>query len=133
MRSGYVDHLDQQDLAMWRGRVASAIRGKRGQSLLRDCLTALDAMPVKALTSEELKTTNGDVCLLGAVGDWRNAHVEEIGPEEHDLLGHRLNVAACLIKEIEHINDEAGRRDETPEDRFARVRRWVVDNIKERR
>jgi hypothetical protein len=41
-RSGYVDDVDQKDLAMYRGAVASAIRGKRGQALLREMREAMD-------------------------------------------------------------------------------------------
>ena len=35
-RSGYTDDLDAKRYGLYRGRVASAIRGKRGQRLLRD-------------------------------------------------------------------------------------------------
>ena len=37
-RSGYCDELEQSELAMWRGQVASAIRGKRGQAFLVELL-----------------------------------------------------------------------------------------------
>ena len=43
-RSGYSDDDEDGRLAMWRGAVQSAIRGKRGQAALRELLTALDAM-----------------------------------------------------------------------------------------
>jgi hypothetical protein len=45
-RSGYSDDHSEWDLIRWRGAVASAIRGKRGQAFLRELLVALDAMPV---------------------------------------------------------------------------------------
>ena len=45
-RSGYSDDIDDNWAhIMWRGRVASSIRGKRGQAMLRELLAALDAMP----------------------------------------------------------------------------------------
>lgn len=47
-RSGYSN--DGENIAMWRGQVASAIRGKRGQAFLRELVEALDAMPEKRLT-----------------------------------------------------------------------------------
>ena len=55
-RSGYTDDLDD-DLAMgrWRGMVASATRGRRGQKLLTDLLAALDAMPEKALVAKQIR------------------------------------------------------------------------------
>ena len=46
-RSGYSD--DAENVAMWRGQVANATRGRRGQKLLRDMVAALDAMPDKRL------------------------------------------------------------------------------------
>ncbi len=56
-RSGYSDDLDQGDLNRWRGAVASAIRGKRGQSFLRELLASLDAMPRKELISEAMEAS----------------------------------------------------------------------------
>ena len=53
-RSGYCDDLDPLDLGRWRAQVASAIRGKRGQKLLKELLTALDSMPKKELIANEL-------------------------------------------------------------------------------
>lgn len=130
-RCGYSDDLDERDLAMWRGRVASAIRGKRGQSLLKELLAALDAMPEKRLIREELVSAEGEVCLLGAGG--RRLGIEEIGkidPEDHDALAKKFNVATCMIQEIEFVNDDWPFAGETPEQRFARVRRWLVEHIK---
>lgn len=131
MRCGYSDDLDQKELAMWRGRVMNSIRGKRGQSLLRDCLTALDAMPVKRLV-RELLVDGADVCLLGAGGMHRGiSDIDKIDHVDHDTLAERFNVTSCLIKEIEFVNDEAGPygHRETPEERFVRVRKWVEENI----
>lgn len=132
MRSGYSDDLDQRDLVMWRGRVASATRGKRGQKLLRDLLAALDKMPQKRLIAEELVTPTGDVCLLGAGARVRGiADIDKIDPEDHDVLAQRFDVAACLIQEIEYVNDERVPygMNETPEHRYQRVRRWLVEHI----
>jgi hypothetical protein len=132
MRSGYSDDLDQRDLAMYRGRVASAMRGERGQMLLRDALAALDAMPVKRLVRDELQTPDGDVCLLGACGRLRGFDdLDMIDPDDHDVLAKRFNVSRCLIAEIEFVNDDDfGYRTETPEQRFERVRKWLVENIR---
>lgn len=40
--------------------------------------------------------------------------------------------AEALVREIEFENDEAAIRPETPEQRFVRVRRWVVACLKEK-
>lgn len=131
MRSGYTDDIDNRDLAMWRGRVASAIRGRRGQQLLKDLLAALDAMPEKCLVRMDLVNADG-VCALGAVGKARGvADIDTIDPEDHHVLGERLNVAECLIQEIEFTNDDDfAYQQETPEQRFVRVRKWVQENIR---
>ena len=73
-RSGYSDECDGWDLIRWRGAVASAIRGQRGQAFLREMLSALDAMPEKRLISEELER-DGEVCAMGAVGQRGCRHI----------------------------------------------------------
>lgn len=129
-RHGYCDDLDQRDLAMWRGRVASAIRGKRGQALLRDLRDALDAMPDKRLITEDL-VRDGEVCALGAVAIQRGIpNIGEFDPEDHDALAKLMNVASCLIQEIEYENDE-GRWRGTPEQRWDWMRKWCDKNIVE--
>ena len=68
-RSGYSDDFDDNgQLACYRGVIASATRGKRGQKFFRDLVMALDAMPIKRLVNNELETTDGEVCALGALG-----------------------------------------------------------------
>ena len=131
MRSGYVDEIDDNwALIKYRGQVASAIRGKRGQRLLREALAALDAMPAKVLIADELVTEDGDVCLLGAAGKRLGiADLDKLDPEEHDVLAQRFDVASCLIQEIEYINDEMGPRSEAPQQRYERVRGWLVKHI----
>lgn len=132
MRSGYTDEdqLDPNLLAMFRGHVASAMRGKRGQALLKEALAALDAMPTKRLISE-LLVDGDDVCLLGACGKRRNLpEMDKLDPEDHNRLARIFDVAECLIQEIEYVNDEAGRQDESPEQRFTRVRTWLIKHIK---
>lgn len=138
-RSGYTEDLDWWHLIMWRGRVASAIRGKRGQALLRDLLAALDAMPEKRLIANELEA-EGEVCALGAVGRLRGIDLAQLDPEDADRVAGAFDVATCLAQEITYINDEYGpigwdpvtrkRIDETPEQRWQRVRDWAVENLR---
>lgn len=78
-RSGYTDDgLDSWQVIRWRGAVASAIRGRRGQALLTELLAALDAMPVKELIKEQL-VEDGAVCALGALGRARGVDMSAIG------------------------------------------------------
>ena len=126
-RCGYTDDDDDGSLAMWRGQVASAIRGRRGQTFLRDLIAALDAMPEKQLIAHELRQ-DGAVCALGCLGAARGVALEEIDPEDHETLSRMFNIARQLVQEVEWINDESG--DYTPEKRWRRVRDWAARNIK---
>ena len=151
-RSGYTYEEDEHgQFAMWRGTVASAIRGKRGQKMLRDMLAALDAMPDKRLISSHLVDTDGDVCALGALGKYRGvdmSHCEQLIDadgycEDHEALASRLaktfDIAAPLAQEIQYLNDEHfdftyvenKRHNYTPEERWQEMRKWVVSKIKE--
>ncbi|WP_256576270.1 hypothetical protein [Pseudomonas sp. KK4] len=69
-RSGYSDDCENWSLICWRGAVNSAIKGKRGQAFLIELRDALDAMPVKRLTTNTLEA-DGEFCTLGALGDVR--------------------------------------------------------------
>ena len=122
-RSGYSDDYDDNwGLIKWRGMVASATRGKRGQVLLRDLLAALDAMPVKALVAHELETEQGDVCALGAVGKARGVDLSALDPEEPEQVAGAFNIAPCLAQEIVYENDEGDSWKETPEHRWELMR-----------
>lgn len=142
-RSGYTDDCDGSELAMWRGQVASAIRGKRGQALLRDFVTALDAMPDKRLGRGALTDEDGCMCSLGVVADARGLDMADVtfdggledwgedGPSiGHKAFADRFDVASQLTKEIMFWNDEGGAYfTETPEQRWSRMRRWAVSNL----
>jgi hypothetical protein len=128
-RSGYSDDIDDLELGRWRGQVNSAIRGKRGQTLLKDLLAALDNMPEKVLIAKELEASDGGVCALGAVGKARHIDMRGIDPEEYETVASLFNIAEQLAREIAYQNDEGAWHDETPEQRFIRMRKWVVSKI----
>lgn len=132
-RSGYSeDYENNWDLIIWRGAVASAIKGKRGQAFLRELLEALDAMPDKRLIREEL-VCDGQVCALGSIGVKRGVEgLEKIDPYDHDTLSSTFGIAKALIQEIEYVNDDEGPYwgCELPETRWMRVRQWVTQQIK---
>lgn len=150
-RHGYVDDMDD-NLAMgrWRAAVNSAIRGKRGQEFLRELLAALDALPEKKLIAQELVEQDGQVCALGAIGKARGLDMADIDPEDSDGIHTYFGIANAMAREIIWINDEVdgkyveiegppNRRSygppriyipATPEQRFAKVRAWVVAHIK---
>lgn len=126
-RSGYSDSLDQRDLAMWRGRIMSATRGKRGQKFFRDLVAALDAMPAKRLVDGALETAEGDVCALGSLARAVGAALKPDDTYDYDKLGETFDIAACLSQEVMFVNDEGGPcRGETDEGRWLRVRNWAA-------
>lgn len=130
-RSGYVEDWDGDDwqYALCRGRVVRAFKGKRGQALLKDMLTALDAMPEKRLIAHELETSEGAVCAIGSVGKLRGVDMSKLDPEDAEGVAGAFDIAPSMAREIVYENDEAGPHNETPEDRYARIRRWIVSEI----
>lgn len=127
-RSNYSDDIDAWELIRWRGAVKSAIRGKRGQALLKEMLEALDALPEKRLTADVLRSEDDDVCALGAVAAKRGIDVSKLDPEEYESVSMVFGIAEALAREIVYENDEGGWR-ETCEERFERMRKWVIKNI----
>ena len=131
-RSGYTDDSENNwSLICWRGAVASAIRGRRGQTFLKEMLTALDAIPTKSLISRNLSNLHG-VCALGAVGTRRGVDMTNLDPDDRDTVAGAFGIPLSLASEIMYENDEGGGywRDETPEQRWQRVRHWVAGQIK---
>ncbi len=123
-RSGYGDY-DNWEIIKWRGQVASAMRGKRGQAFLREMRDALDALPVKRLLRDEL-AAGREVCAIGAVGARRGIAMADIDPEDHDTIAARFGIAHAMACEIMYENDEReAAYNETPEQRFVRMRKWV--------
>jgi hypothetical protein len=107
-RSGYCDDYGDDDplaLGRYRAQVASAIRGKRGQALLRELLAALDAMPEKKLVAGELEA-DGQFCALGVVGHARGLNLAAIDTYDVESLGPKFNIAEQLAREIMWVNDD---------------------------
>ncbi len=127
-RSGYSYDFDQWANIRWRGQVASAIRGKRGQQLLRELAEAMDAMPEKKLIAEELKM-EGSYCALGVVGEKRKIDLDKIDPKDYETVAKEFNIAEQLAREIVYQNDEGVCRWQTPEERWKFMREWVEGQI----
>lgn len=136
-RSDYTD--DCENLAMWRGAVESAIRGKRGQRLLQELAAAMDAMPIKELIADELEA-DGAYCALGVVGARRGVDMSALDPEDPEAVSAAFNIAPALAREVVYINDEGHESSryvnghyeyacETPAARWIRVRKWVAAQI----
>jgi hypothetical protein len=125
-RSGYSE--DCENVQLWRGAVKRAVRGKRGQKFLSDLATAMDAMPQKRLIAHDLRDGNGEFCAMGVALNKLGIDPEPIDIYDYDTIADHVDVAHCLVQEIEFINDgEYGRHSrETPEQRWSRVRDWVA-------
>ncbi len=131
-RSGYGEDIDHWQLIKWRGAVSSAIKGKRGQAFLKEMLAALDALPRQRLLQNDLIDGTGEVCAIGAVGLARGVDMSQVDPDWPEQLAGTFGIARALVCEIEYVNDEdvPYYKEETPEERFARVRNWVASQIK---
>ena len=125
-RSGYSEDIDQWALIRWRGAVASAIRGRRGQSFFSELLTALDAMPAKRLILGELEK-DGEVCALGSLGLKRGIDQSKIDPYDREQVAKTFGIAGALAAEVAFMNDDW--HGESPEHRWARMRVWVAEQI----
>lgn len=123
-RSGYSEDLDNWDLIKWRGQVVSAIRGRRGQTFLRDMLAALEALPQKRLIADDLIDTSGEVCAMGALGLARGVDLSRLDPEDPDQIARAFDIASQLAQEVAYENDEYFRR-ESPEQRYERMHKWI--------
>ena len=113
-RSRYSDDCDGWALIRWRGAVTSAVRGKRGQAMLRELIAALDALPEKRLISGSLITADGEFCTLGALGRARGIDLGAIDPEDRDAVAAAFGIPVALAAEIMYRNDEEGPREEVP-------------------
>jgi len=135
-RSGYAFDLDNWDLIRYRGAVKSALRGRRGQRMLRDLVDALDALPRKRLIEHDFVRPDGEVCALGALANARG--IPMMGPafdKENEwsagaLLGRVFDIADSLANEVMFENDERCFRSETPEERWKRMREWAVSHLR---
>lgn len=130
-RSGYVeDGDDDYPLALWRGAVERAIHGQRGQAFLREMAAALDAMPVKELHADVL-VEGEKMCAIGTVAAARGIDVSKVDPFDRDEVGKVFGIAPSLASEIAYENDDdfARRKNETPAERWTRMRAWVDAQI----
>ena len=127
-RSGYSEDCEQWDLIRWRGAVAAAIRGKRGQAFLLEMWKAMIALPEPKLIANSLVEQDGQVCALGSVARARGLDLSNIDPENGDGMGTIFGIPDALAKEIMFMNDDWSK--ETPEARWSRMKTWAENNLK---
>jgi len=125
-RSGYSD--DCENVQLWRGNVERAIKGKKGQEFFKELLAALDAIPTKRLIPHELVSEDGECCALGAVFVARKTDVAGVDESEPEEVAAAPGIRSMLAQEVAYMNDEY-QRNNTPEERWQRIRAWVVSNL----
>ncbi len=128
-RSGYVDDFYGPEANLYRASVDRAIQGKRGQSFLQELAAAMDAMPDKRLIHSELISEPGEMCTIGVVCKKRGLDVSGVDVEDPERVGSLVGIARSMAAEIEYENDDCGRHDETPEQRWIRMRKWVESSL----
>lgn len=130
-RSGYVEDDEENRFGLYRGNIARATRGKRGQRFFRDLVAALDALPEKRLIEGALEEEEGSVCALGALRKANGVALEPLRESDWDALGAAFDIAPMLAQEVMFENDDDfGYHDgETPEQRWTRMRRWAAAQV----
>jgi hypothetical protein len=72
----------------------------------------------------------GEVCAIGSVGKARGVDMSPLNPEDTEGVAAFFDIADPLAREIFYLNDEYNCQ-ETPEQRWVRMRAWVASAIKE--
>lgn len=134
-RSGYSDcddyDGDNPSYLLWPSIVRRATKGKRGQAFLQELAAEMDAMPEKCLIKDDLVTPEGACCAIGVIYKSRGISAESVDVHDPEEVAQKVNIARALAAHIEYENDEAGPSDETPEQRWIRMRKWVAEQIGE--
>lgn len=122
-RHGYTDDTDDiLATGRWIGALRRAIRGRRGQEMLRELAAALDAMPTKELYAGAFQRPGGEVCALGALGRARGIDMSHLEPGTDDefggcmpdpkLVGDAFGIAPALALQVMWRNDDIVSDDE---------------------
>lgn len=120
------------------GALRSAIRGRRGQQLLRDLIAGLDALPAPELAAGSLEDPEtGCVCALGAVRLHRGKQNVPLDfdatdcdvdsrylAKPFDISDTLAHAIVCANEYGDSRNDERSRRE-----RWANVRAWAVSHL----
>ena len=108
-RANYSDDFCGGTANVYRGAVASAIRGKRGQAFLLELATAMDAMPDKRLISHA-GSVDGCMCTLAVVASVRGLDMDRLNhlmdETDTDSIASMLGIADAMAREIMFENDE---------------------------
>lgn len=134
----------------WWQTIRNALKGRRGQAVLRELKAALLALPEGRLIGSAV-VREGEVCALGALARERLAAgspltcyghrgtslaelEEKLGEDLEDEvgsveLGEALGLARALAWVIADENDEGGSFNQTPEARYHRMLGWIESHL----
>jgi hypothetical protein len=70
------------------------------------------------------------VCAIGSVGLLRGVDMTNLDPEHIYKVAATFKIAPVMAREIAHMNDEESDVNETPEQRWQRMRDWAVSLVK---
>ena len=139
-----IDWCDEEDrpgqFALWDANCHRSLRGRAGQTALRDLEAALLAMAEKRLVKDALYHGN-DVCAVGAYARHKGLNLADFDSEdETDAVGVQAGMPPLVAWKVVALNDitfgtvwDVGRgryRDMTPEERYARVLAWVRQELR---
>ena len=134
-RSGYSDDYDGDNpfYLIYPSIVERSIKGKRGQTFLKELAKELDAMPEKRLIAHELIKEN-ECCTIGVICKARGIDVSGVDVEDAHAVGNLVGISSSMAREIEYENDQGfnfyNSNKETPENRWLRMRKWVAEQLK---
>jgi len=144
MRINYSDEEDFPNQAfLWEANYERSLKGRKGQSALRDIEQALLALPEKKLIADALQDDDGQVCAIGALAKHKGVSMPpplEIDSEFEDYkvidqmveLGRSLGVPKLVAIAVIHENDNDWNVP-TPEARYRRVLTWVQRQLRTRK
>lgn len=137
---------------LWQANFERHMNGAAGQRALLDLHAALKAMPEPRLIAGRLADENGQVCTVGALalhrrtvkGEDPETVLEDLAQqisqetaetdswESEEVTVHAgvsVGLRRMMAQHLGHLNDQDGSWQETPEERYVRVLRWVESKI----
>lgn len=113
----YDDEYWMLAMGRWEANLKRAIRGRRGQRVLRELREALLALPERRLVKGDLATPEGEVCTVGALVAYKRARAEGLSITE---------AAKALAAEDPEVWEGYERNPETGEYEAVRVVGGIV-------
>ncbi len=132
-----IDYSDDETFAgqfeLWQANCRRSLRGRKGQSALRDLEAALLTLPEKRLIRDVLVDDDGGMCAVGCYAKHKGLDLAKFDPEcESDRVGIQAGMPRLVAWKVVALNDiELGTPfDLTPEERYERVLAWVREQLR---